>query len=293
MDQTWRDSKAAWWAKLERAKKHIEEIYSTMASFEESGAYAVLREDTDKPNVVAYRFKILRPVPIQLLTTIGDAIHNMRSALDSVAFELARQHLNGVMTDKQEQATQFPICETGTDFDGFLNRSNQRNLYGTHDRNAMRCVQPFAMQEEARTYRVSVQANPQVEFAINELNRIHKLSIVDKHRRLPLLSWYLHFTYWTEPSCSWKFAQRPNSGFEDGDLIGFLTCPDQVPPTAEAKFTFKLTLTDDPASSIGPGFHSDFTDVLSRWHDYLRNWVIPRVFLVAEGNPPPIGISAY
>ena len=58
-----------------------------MKAFEESEAYTVRREGSDKPNVVAFRFKIVRPVPVQLLTAIGDAVHNMRSALDSVAFE--------------------------------------------------------------------------------------------------------------------------------------------------------------------------------------------------------------
>lgn len=74
-----------------------------MGAFEESEAYTVLREETGKPNVVAFRFKITRQVSVELLTTIGDAVHNMRSTLDAVAYELACQHLNGVMTDTHLQ----------------------------------------------------------------------------------------------------------------------------------------------------------------------------------------------
>lgn len=149
MDQSWRDPTAAWWAKLERANKHITEIHSMMKAFEESEAYTVRREGSDKPNVVAFRFKIVRPVPVQLLTAIGDAVHNMRSALDSVAFELARQHLQGSLTEKQEKAVEFPIYQTRSELEDFFERRNQRGLYGEHDKEAIGCVQPFAMREEA------------------------------------------------------------------------------------------------------------------------------------------------
>lgn len=41
VDNSWREPRAAWWAKLERANKHISEIYSIMGTFDESKAYAV------------------------------------------------------------------------------------------------------------------------------------------------------------------------------------------------------------------------------------------------------------
>jgi len=292
VDQSWRDPKAAWWAKLERAERHIREIHSMVADFDEPSAYTVSREGTDKPNVVAFRFKIIKEIPAQLLTAIGDAVHNMRSALDSVAFELARRHLQGAMTEKQEGDAQFPICQTGDKLDEFFNRKNQRDLYGEQDKKAIRCVQPFAMREEAGAYGIALHTVPHVEFAIDELHRLHALSVVDKHRRLPLLTWYLEINYWYDLECEWAYERRPNTEFKDQEVIGYLKGPGQKPPAAEAIFRFKLSLLDDPASSIGPGFHDDFTRVLGRWHDYLRGWVIPRIFIVAEGNPPPIIIGA-
>jgi hypothetical protein len=292
MDQSWRDPTAAWWAKLERANRHITEIHSMMSAFEESVAYRVGREGTDKPNAVAFRFEILRQVPAQLLTAIGDAVHNMRSALDSVAFELARQNLKGSMTGKQEKSVEFPIYQTGSELDEFFERKNQRDLYGSHDKEAIRCVQPFAMREEADAHGVVFQTDPHVEFVINELHRLHSLSVVDKHRRLPLLTWYLDINYWNDEKCNWGYAQHPNAEFKDHAVIGHLEGPGQGPPAAEATFVFKLSLVDDPVSSIGLGFREDFMSVLGRWHDYLRSWVIPRIFIVAEGNPAPIIIAA-
>jgi hypothetical protein len=71
------------------------------------------REATDRPGGAVFRFHVRQPVPVELVTTIGDAIHNMRSSLDSVAHELARQHAGSNMTERQERATQFPICKVG------------------------------------------------------------------------------------------------------------------------------------------------------------------------------------
>lgn len=73
-----------------------------VAEFERSKPSEARREDTDNPSQVAFRFHILQKVPTELLTAVGDAIHNMRSCLDSVAYELARQYLNDEMTDKQK-----------------------------------------------------------------------------------------------------------------------------------------------------------------------------------------------
>jgi len=292
VDQSWREPTAAWWAKLERASRHVEEISSMMDAFEDSEAYAVLREDTEKPNVAAFRFKVLRQPPVQLLTAIGDAVHNMRSALDSVAYELARQHLNNVMTDKQMKSAYFPIFEAGGKLDEFFRRKDMCDLYGPQDQAAIRCAQPFAMREEAAAHGLDFQTDPYVEFVIDELHRLNSLSVVDKHRRLPLLAWYLEINYWNDEKCKWGYAQHPNAEFKDQALIGCLVGPGPGAPTAEATFRFKLSLADDPVSSIGPGFRDDFTSVLTRWHYYLRNWVIPRIFIVAEGNPPPIVIAS-
>jgi hypothetical protein len=44
-----------------------------------------------------------------------------------------------------------------------------------------------------------------------------------------------------------------------------------------------LTLADDP------GYATDFLGALRDWHRYLTSWIVPRIFIVADGNPPPVG----
>lgn len=77
----------------------------------------VRREPADTPGTVAFRLHVVRPVPAELSTAIGDALHNLRSSLDSVAYELARRHVGDGMTERQQKAVQFPICVDREEFD--------------------------------------------------------------------------------------------------------------------------------------------------------------------------------
>jgi hypothetical protein len=78
---------AAWWAKLRRANIHRETLAKLVDEFEASEPYTLTREPGDKPDEVAYRLRILRETPAEISTVIGDVLHNLRSALDSVAYE--------------------------------------------------------------------------------------------------------------------------------------------------------------------------------------------------------------
>jgi hypothetical protein len=286
---SWRDPTAAWWAKADRAQQHIQDIGAMMAAFGQATAFEIRREPTDEPGKVAFRLHVNDPVPVQLLTTIGDALHNMRSSLDSVAYELARRHLGDVMTDNQQGATQFPICLDRAQFDSFLSRRDQRDLYGEHERNALRCVQPFALREEAAAHGVTFATTPEEEYRIDVLARLSHVNNLDKHRRLPFLAWYVDFVYLTgeAPGFGWSLTRSKPAGLQHNDVIGYLTFPEgDSDPSPNLKIEMRLALADDL------GYAGDFVGVLERWHSYLANWVLPRIFAVADGKPPPMFIGS-
>lgn len=252
---------------------------------ERSQPYEVRQEETEQVGELAYRFRLLRPAPTEMLTIVGDALHNMRSCLDSVAYELAQSY-KGDMTEKQQAAAQFPICQTGEDFDEFFEGHRvRREIYGSQERAALRCVQPFSLREEAEKAGVSWSTSHEYEYITNELHRLQVLSNLDKHRRLPLLVWYVEFLFWNDENCSWRYAQHPHSELKDNALIGYLADPTGSRPTATVTIDLRLSLSDDP------GFRNDLIGTLTRWQTYLTGWVIPRVFIVADGNPPPVLIG--
>jgi hypothetical protein len=105
----WRDPASAWWAKVDRAKHHINALASDIDSFLESTAYEVFAEPGEQPNETIYQLRMHFPIPVHFSTTIGDALHNLRSALDCAAYEMARRHVGRDLTEKEELVCEFPI----------------------------------------------------------------------------------------------------------------------------------------------------------------------------------------
>jgi hypothetical protein len=286
MSDSWWDPAAAWWAKAARARKHVQDILAMAMQYERREPFEIVAEPTGIANETAYRFRIRKPVPVEFQTAAGDVFHNMRSCLDSVAYELAVRHV-GDLTEKQQLAAEFPIRATRPEFDGFFReRKVRQDMYGPRERDAIRCVQPFSLAEEAAEYGVEWATTPAEEYKINELARLNKLSNIDKHRRLTLVAWYVDLVYWTGPrSASWRPARYPEAGLEDCSLLGHQVCEDEGNSNSRPTFDMRLTITDDP------GYREDLASTLERWQTYLEGWVLPRIFAVAEGAKAPIMIA--
>jgi hypothetical protein len=103
------------------------------AAFELSPAYEI-RQEVPEPGRVLATFHVLKPMPVQLLTAIGDVLHNMRSSLDALATSS-----RGVIrvTERQQSAAQFPICKDRRDSDKFLNDGRRQDLWGEREQNAL------------------------------------------------------------------------------------------------------------------------------------------------------------
>jgi hypothetical protein len=185
-------------------------------------------------------------VPVDLVTVVGDAVHNMRSALDTIAYALACDHLGQPLTGDQEQATQFPICEDAAKFEAFFRKKGRALLYGQQQCLALRCVQPFAFTEEAATHGVTGGSTPAEDRDSDAIYRLHQVSNIDKHRRLPLLSWFPGMVYWpTDEGQSYRW-EPVASEFRDGTILGYLSNPaHDAPPASRVFAEMKLTLMDD------------------------------------------------
>src|SRR6185437_7842973 len=164
-------------------------------AFDPGSAYEVVpepRPDTgDGSHLTDLRLRVLRKPPTEMLATIGYALHNMRSCLDSIAFELATCHPGGSMTGTQQRVVQFPICAASEDFEEFLDDKRRQPLFGPAERKVLRCAQPFSSSEEAAQHGVTVSTPAAVEYMFNPLHRLSQLNNLDKHRYLPLIAWHL------------------------------------------------------------------------------------------------------
>ena len=144
----WRDPASAWWAKVDRAKHHINALAADIDSFLGSTAYEVLAEPGEQPNETIYRLRMPRSIPVDFSTTIGDALHNLRSALDCAAYEMARRHVGRDLTEKEELACEFPIRDDPDNLNRFFSERGRQALYGPNERQAIRDVQPAWLHDE-------------------------------------------------------------------------------------------------------------------------------------------------
>jgi len=72
--------------KVERAEKHIEDLLLACEAFFDSKPYEIeIKVDPDKSER-SYHLVRMAEVPDEIMLICGDAIHNLRSALDYLAY---------------------------------------------------------------------------------------------------------------------------------------------------------------------------------------------------------------
>jgi hypothetical protein len=189
-DLSWLDRTSAWWAKADRAQHHLGSLDWMVSEFRASNPYTVVPRPTDLPGRTEYRLHVHRPIPVEVSTTIGDILHNLRSALDSLAYEIARRALDRPMTPKEERACVFPVTATPEQFNQFFDQTSRYErtrirsaLYGERARAAFRSVQPFRIREEAILLGVQVTDTYEQRYRWSELYRLTQLSNLDKHQK--------------------------------------------------------------------------------------------------------------
>jgi hypothetical protein len=142
--------------KLERAEHFIKELGTCLETYRQSNWIRVLSIDTsESPHRVALEWSATGLMPGAI---VGDAIHNLRTALDLVASELVR------MGQSSDRGVYFPF---GVDAAGLEDEIKKKRFYkaGSDAVDLLRKFAPYHGGNEA-------------------LRAIHDLDIQDKHRAL-------------------------------------------------------------------------------------------------------------
>lgn len=283
-DPAWDDQNSSWWAKINRAREHVESAHRLVERFRAAQPYSLLPEPTGTPGRVAYRLRITQPVPVTISTAVGDALHNMRAALESLAFELAVRSHAERLTAAQERASTFPICPSPASFDTFF-RGRRATLCSDRARAALRAVQPFVNLEQAHLLGIGLERSFPKEFRWSQLHRLDTLWNLDKHRRLALMAWWPDLFYWTSNGPTRRTALPGDGTFTDGSIVLYIEGSDDS-HGSELQHEFKLVLTDDPAFRHGSGAIIDVLDLLEQFHEHIVQLVVfPRIFTIMSAAP--------
>jgi hypothetical protein len=148
-------------AKLQRGEEHLASFVAESREFIESGPYVVVPQFEPETSEYVFRIKVLREPPLHWGTIIGDVLHNLRSALDYLVYDLAR-----LDTGKEKpRGTQFPIVAETSKVYRARGLPRVAMLSGPH-RAEIRRLQPY-----------------QVDHPFNHpLAVLNRLSNRDKHR---------------------------------------------------------------------------------------------------------------
>jgi hypothetical protein len=298
---SWQDPEAPWWAKLRRAARLIKEVNSCGEALNQPGVGWSLEREAEDDQAWRYRFGQPRPIPADLAAAVGDVVHSLRSAMDNAAYYLAARHVQEAhsrdLTEEEEALTEFPIRRDGRALDAWLsisrgkgtNKVHRHQLYGSQEVKALRSVQPFALREEAGLLTGTEDpAEFHQDLLIDSVYALNTIWNIDKHRRLPGLSWRIEIIYWTDQASVWHaWVPERLVSLTDGQVVGtFRTMDGPGRPQDDPVVELDVHLDDHPYYGTTP-----LTDTLERLHQSLASWVLPRMFWVADGNPPPLIIS--
>jgi|SRR5579859_4308614 len=104
------------WGKLVRSEYHLEALKSELRTFLDSKPYGVTAHlDYERSRYVYYIHRVDEPVPA-IPHIIGDFIHNLRSSLDHLAWQLSIQRYGGIPPEAVWREIAYPIARSRKDF---------------------------------------------------------------------------------------------------------------------------------------------------------------------------------
>lgn len=147
--------------KVQRSEKHIAEVKTEIDRFRGANPYSLMVDVEAQPAKPTVHVLKADPVPPIISIASGDAIHNLRSALDHIACVLVLANGNPIT-----ERTGFPIMDYPPS-SAEEKRSCRRKVQGMRQEaiDAIRSVNPYKAGDVT-------------------LWRLHSLDIIDKHKML-------------------------------------------------------------------------------------------------------------
>jgi len=253
------------WLKVVRADEHLKAIRVAVAEFLGSNPYSARREfDAKRREYVYYAQVHHRPTGIGVL--VGDFAHNVRSAFDHIAWQLAC-----LGAGPPDDRTQFPIYDKLSDWS--IRRREIRSILPAARDGYIESLQPY----HGLT---TIDDRPRYL-----LRLLRDLSNTDKHRSILLIGsqvWPRGFEPMvTDGGEPWLLQWNPGP-FDDGHPFA------RIPATADGDEQFKPEFVFDVSlGEKGPAYGTPLIDLLGDMHNCARWELMPELagFFPQPDNP--------
>ena len=106
---------------------------------------------------------------------------------------------------------------------------HRHQLYGSQEVKAL-CVQPFALSEEVGLLTSTEDpAELHQDLLTDPVYTLNTIWNIDKHRRLPKLTWRTDIIYWHDQASVWEsWVSRRRVSLTDGQVIGSFRSKDRT-----------------------------------------------------------------
>jgi hypothetical protein len=227
------DGLPGYFLKLDRGKVHRDCLDNAVRRWVKRNCRAIRKFDSQAGEHVV-RALIPNQPPADLSLLIGDCAHNMRSALDHIAYRLATNY-SKALADSQLRGIEFPVFSDPEKFSGKTRKGTPAPGSG------------LAKLEHADPSVVPLikAMQPYNEGEWELLATLHDLDRIDKHRELQVS---VAKTDSVEIDCGGnarvhQFTFEPPGRIEDGDVLFRFRCVHKrgrggkMRPTANATFS--------------------------------------------------------
>jgi hypothetical protein len=238
--------------KVIRAKEHLKSLQGENIRYFEGKPGDVVTEVEDTTGRLILRFVAVTPVPAVVPIIIGDAIQNLRSALDYLVWELVLA-ANNQPTDKNT----FPIC---TSPDAFKDQLSRGRLTG---------IAPNALAEIEALQPYHYGQN--CEFAT--IRVLDAFCNINKHRRvlLTVLAAHMSRTEFTSSESGSSVQEILSPRYDDAEIaIG--PTPSKVGETVEVKGDLIFFITFNEGTVAG----MEIAKCLNALYRFVNEGIVPR-----------------
>jgi hypothetical protein len=260
-------------SKIERADEHINSLKGKLKEWRDSGPYVPIKKIKAKGRRHSVIVNVKNKPSIQSWSLIaGDAIHNLRSALDHLAVAICRDQVKQ-LTEKEERAIQFPICDTPENFEEFIKRRLKPLVVAKSPiLNPIRLLQPYSRSQFRHSSGLML---PPL------LGLLRDFDDADKHRLLNVVIANVtegKLRILSDTNAAIKFAGHHIGGLEDGTEIMSFTVDPPDPKLqyySEAAIVVSIVHPETPQGR-------NYTE-LAAILDFLREEVVFAVNTIRNG----------
>lgn len=229
-------------AKLERAIEHLDFLERDCERFLRSKPYAVTTEFESEAGCFVARLRARKQPPLSTSVRVGELVHNLRSALDHVAWVLAASNTDDVAAlwePGTRERIMFPVAKTPEAFES-------SRLMPFISQQAKAALDPLQPHTRGHPYQV----------ARHPLAVLHDLWNIDKHRvvhggtgaiDISTTSWYRKAMLVEEFQAEMEIEPVKFEGpLKDGTPIAYLRFPTLPKPPQ----TLQVHVKGQPTASV-------------------------------------------